>query len=336
MRAGEDQPGHRVGGAAELEPVRRPDGEVGALARRDRADVVACQHLGAAARSQPDRLPCSHRLRPAAPARDEQRLLDVVEEVAALVRRRPVDAEPDAHARLQHRLHRRNARAEPQVRRGAVRDAGAGRREAADLGIGQVHAVRAPDVPVEPAERVEVLDRRAAVQLLAVRLLLDRLRQVRVQLQAEAPRELGRLRHQAAGDRERRAGRDRDLDSRARAGLVQLAGEALGVGEHGVDLLDELVGRQAAVGGAEVHRAAGGDDAGSRAPAPPAPPPRRAPSGRAGRRSGGRRRSCSPRASAPRARSARRRTPPRRRSAPTSGRARPAIRRAWPAARGRA
>ena len=39
------------------------------------------------------------------------------------------------------------------------------------------------------------------------------------------------------------------------------AGEALGVGEDVVDLLDEVVGRQAAVGDAEVHRAARGDDA---------------------------------------------------------------------------
>ena len=44
-------------------------------------------------------------------------------------------------------------------------------------------------------------------------------------------------------------------------GLVQLAGEPLGVREHGVDLLDELVRRQPAVGDAEVHRAARGDEA---------------------------------------------------------------------------
>ena len=38
-------------------------------------------------------------------------------------------------------------------------------------------------------------------------------------------------------------------------------GEPLRVGEHSVEVLDELVGRQAAVGLAEVHRAARGDDA---------------------------------------------------------------------------
>ena len=48
---------------------------------------------------------------------------------------------------------------------------------------------------------------------------------------------------------------------RPRAGLVQLADEPFGVRENGVDVLDELVGREPAVRGAEVHRAARGDDA---------------------------------------------------------------------------
>ena len=41
VRAGEHQAGDVVVGAAELEPVRPPDGEVGLLARLERADVVA-------------------------------------------------------------------------------------------------------------------------------------------------------------------------------------------------------------------------------------------------------------------------------------------------------
>ena len=48
---------------------------------------------------------------------------------------------------------------------------------------------------------------------------------------------------------------------RPRAGLVQGADEPFGVRENCVDVLDELVGREPAVRGAEVHRAARGDDA---------------------------------------------------------------------------
>ena len=44
-------------------------------------------------------------------------------------------------------------------------------------------------------------------------------------------------------------------------GLVQQRGEALGLREHRVEVLDQLVGRKAAVGDAEIHRAARGDDA---------------------------------------------------------------------------
>ena len=57
-----------------------------------------------------------------------------------------------------------------------------------------------------------------------------------------------------------RARRDRELNACSRAGLVEQRREALRLGEHGVELLDELVRRKAAVGLAEVHRAARGDD----------------------------------------------------------------------------
>ena len=98
MRPADDQVADEILGAAELEPVRAPDGEVGALARRERADVVAAQHLGAAARREAQRVARGQRRRAAAAARDEQRVLHVDEEVAALVRGAAVDAEPDAHA----------------------------------------------------------------------------------------------------------------------------------------------------------------------------------------------------------------------------------------------
>ena len=317
-------PATRSSAPRELEPVGAPHREVGALAGLERADVVAPEHGRAAAGAEPDRVPGRHRGAAAATARHEQRLLDLEEEVAALVRRRPVDAEADADAGVEHVPHGRHAGAEPEVRGGAVGDAGAARRELGDVGLGEVDAVRAPDVVGQPAEPVEVLDRAAAVELDAVRLLLERLREVGVERQPEPARERGRLLHQPPRDRERRARRDRELDARSRAGLVQQRREALRLGEHGVELLDELVRRKAAVGLAEIHRAARGDD-------PHAELARRLHlrldqplAALAGTRSGGRTRSCSPTARARRGPCARPRTRPRRRSATTPGTARAA------------
>ena len=198
-----------------------------------------------------------HRAGPAAAAGDEQRLLHLEEEVAALVRRRPVDAEPDVDPGVDELAHRGDAGAEAEVRGRAVRDADAVGAEPLDLVLREVDAVRAPDVVAEPADAIQVLDGPAAVELAAVGLLLDRLGEVGVQAEAEAAGELGRLLHQPRRDREGRAGRDDDLRHRA----VDEPGEPLGVGEDVVDLLDEVVGRKAAVRDAEVHRAARGDDA---------------------------------------------------------------------------
>ncbi len=176
-------------------------------------------------------------------------------QVAALVRGRAVDAEPDANARVEQLAHRRDPRAEPQVRGRTVRDARACLAEARDVPLVEVDAVRAPDVAVEPAELLEVLDRPAPVELLAVGLLLDRLGEVRVQRQPEPPRELGRLLHQAARDRERRARRDGELP----VAVARRASRSVSASTSS-SVLDERVGRQAAVRLAEVHRAARGDE----------------------------------------------------------------------------
>ena len=79
-----------------------------------------------------------------------------------------------------------------------------------------------------------------------------------MQRRAEPARELGRLRHQPARDRERRARGDGDLHPAVAVGERR---QPLRVGEDVVDLLDERVGREAAVRLAEVHRPARGDDA---------------------------------------------------------------------------
>ena len=78
-----------------------------------------------------------------------------------------------------------------------------------------------------------------------------------MQAEAKSPRKLRRFPHQLLRDRERRAGRDRELHHSA---LVLEPREPLCVGEDLVDRLDEGVRRQTAVRDPEVHRPAGGDD----------------------------------------------------------------------------
>ena len=269
----------------------------------------------------------------AAAARDEQRLLDLEHQVAALVRGRAVDAEADVHAGVEHLAHRRHAGAEAQVRGGAVRDADAVRREVRD-GRRRARCTQCAHQTSSASQptSIEVLDGRAAVALAAELVLVGRLGEVRVQPQAEAPRERGRLLHQLTRDRERRARRDGDLQQVA----VGQRGDALGVGQDLVERLDQRVGRQAAVRGAEIHRAARGDEAQAElarrlqlgledAAAPAREDVVVVEHGRAARAARARRGRCAPR-----------RTRPRRRDAPTPDRARRATRRASSPARGRA
>src|SRR5439155_8655593 len=96
----EHESGDEIDRAGELEPVVPPDGEVGLFAELERADVVAPEHGRTAAGRQAEGVPCGQRRRSAPPTSGEQRLLDLEEEIAALVRGRAVDAEADPHARV--------------------------------------------------------------------------------------------------------------------------------------------------------------------------------------------------------------------------------------------
>ena len=80
-----------------------------------------------------------------------------------------------------------------------MRDAGARLAEPRDLGVGEVHAVREPDVVAEPAELLEVLDRPHAEQLQAERLLLDGLGHVGMKTDVLARGRIPRSRPSARG-----------------------------------------------------------------------------------------------------------------------------------------
>src|SRR5437879_4992675 len=95
MGAREDEPGDKIFGAAELEPVGPPDRQICTLPGRELTDVVASEHGRAAPRPESQRGAGSQRRRAAACACNEERLLDLEKEIATLIRGGAVDAQAD-------------------------------------------------------------------------------------------------------------------------------------------------------------------------------------------------------------------------------------------------
>ena len=254
------------GDAAEVE-----DGEVGAHAWRDAADVVlAAEHARAAARREREDVARGHlcgtdvateRLDRPADAREQHRLARLGEQMRTVVAGAAVDADADRHAGVEHPAHRRDPRREPHVAARAVRHAGAGAREEIDAVHVELDAVRVPNVAADPAELGRVLGGRGVEVLPAVGDVVVVLGEVRVQAHAMCARERRRLAHQIAADAERRARRDRDIDHRAECAVVERADDALGVAQDRVLALDQRIRRQSALRLADAHAAAAGDEA---------------------------------------------------------------------------
>ena len=172
-----------------------------------------------------------------------------------------------------------------------------------------------------PAEFSGVLQRGGAEVLAAVVGLVGGLGEVGVQPDALAAGQFGGVAHEFAGDAERRAGRDHDLQHRVRARVVPAVDRGLGRGQDLVAVLDHRVRRQPAVLLAEIHRSARRVEPQSRprAAARISASSRSLPPGE--RRSGDRPRWCSRSARAGPARPERPHGRTRRRSRPTPGRA---------------
>ena len=199
-------------------PSIRPDREVGAPAGLERADVVASRaprrRRGSRAGAPP--------ARSSPPAPPRPRATSSACFTSAKRSLRSFDAEPSTPSPTRSRRRARSRTgATPAPRRrlevGQWATPVPGLGEASDLGVGEVDAVRAPDVVREPAEPLEVLDRRAAVELAAVRLLLDRLREVRVERRARAAARAPRTPPSAAAS-PRTASTARRRSARARPG----------------------------------------------------------------------------------------------------------------------
>ena len=234
-----------------------PERDVGELTGLERADLIApAETASSVRRRERERRARAECLWPTRGSGEIERLAQLGDELAVLVRGGAIDAEPDGDPRGDERGDRRDASSEPRVGARAVCDTGARLGEALNLARNQVDAVREPDVRPEPAERLAVLDGATAEALEAEGLLVVRLGQVRVQAHAAATRELGGLAHQLARDRERRARRNRDPQHRAGRRVVVARDRLVRRRENLVARLADLVRRQAALRDAEVHRPA--------------------------------------------------------------------------------
>jgi hypothetical protein len=128
--------------------------------------------------------------------------------------------------------------------------------EPIDLAFIEMNAMGEPDIRLEPARLLEIIDRPAMKALLAILRLVMGLGDMGMKTAAMAARQEGRLGHQFARHRERRAGSESDLDHGALPPLVIAPDHPLAVGQDGVAVLHDAVGRQTAVALGQVHRSA--------------------------------------------------------------------------------
>src|ERR1700737_2859765 len=199
----ENERGHWVRfRAAECQAVGCEEGDVGALANLERADIVPAQARRPAAGGNSQRLTGAHRRGALARPGGEHGLARFGEQVAAVVRGRSVDGETDLDSGIDHLAAWRKARAEAPVRGWTPGHTGPGRRHPADVRAIHVHAMRHPPPRPENAERVERLERPAIEGRFAVALLVQRLGNMGVESDVAPAGERRRLAHQPLRDRE--------------------------------------------------------------------------------------------------------------------------------------
>ena len=137
----------------------------------------------------------------------------------------------------------------------AVGDPDAGPPQALDLGPVGVDTVSDPGAVREPADvLVEAPHRPAPIDRLAVVVLVEILGQVRMEPDVETDGELCRFGHEAAADREGRAGRERDAHHRPYGPVVVCSHCRFRPGEYGLLVLAHRARREAPVFFGDAHR----------------------------------------------------------------------------------
>ena len=120
-----------------------------------------------------------------AEAGEKERLFQLREEVASLVRGDAVDAEPDGSPSVEEVAYRAQPRRQPSIRARAVGHAGTGCPYPDNLRRVEMDGVCIPHVAVQPSEIVDNIERASAKARQAIAFLRDRLGEVSMQPQAK-------------------------------------------------------------------------------------------------------------------------------------------------------
>ena len=120
----------------------------------------------------------------------------------------------------------------------------------------EMNAVREPCPRIEPAALLEIVERPAAMHLLAEFVLVLGLRQMGMQANVEPRGERCGRAHQRCRHRKRRARRQRNLHHGVLAALMMPRYDVFAVGEDGVFVLHDAIRRQSTVALRTVHGAA--------------------------------------------------------------------------------
>ena len=198
----------------------------------------------------------AHRANPVHPPLQQERRPHFPHEVGAVIGRRPVHPQTHRDPRRLQRANLTGAGGEQLVAARAMRDPHPRPAEAPHVGSAEMDAMREPGARPHPAALFQVIQRRAAEPRLAERRLILRLGQMRVQPHVPTPRQIGRFLHQLLCDRERRAWRQRHLQHGMRRRVMQEIDQADAVGQDGIHVLHDAVGRQPAIPLRQVHGAA--------------------------------------------------------------------------------
>ncbi len=246
-------------GAGQRDIGHLPDHQIGAGARLQMADLV----LPAEARGPThgrgvESVARRHRGWSVAIAAEQQRGARLQPHRGMIGRGGAVASEPHAHAPPAQTHQVGRAAADQHVGAWALGNADAGASQPVDLGAARIDEMGDPGALAGPADPLEILHRRAAIDLGAVGVLVMVLGEMGMQPEIVGVGQPGGLRHDALGNRKQRTWRQRDTAHRTGPGVVIGLDQPHAVGQDVVLRLHHRGGRQPALLDRARHRAARG------------------------------------------------------------------------------